>query len=136
MQRWRQPHGLFLRVVLAVVLANYLAQIPYYLYLYYFPTGAPPRLTGTLLLGLTLAWFLAGYVGLTRGSRAGYWLLLAFLATEVGFYSWNMLIQVTQATRPSSTCKSATPSSSRCSGSATSTSSRGSTALGPEGPCL
>jgi hypothetical protein len=100
MQRWRQRHGLFLKVVLGIVLANYLAQIPYYLHLYYFPYGAPPRLSGTILLGLTLVWFLVGYVGLARGSRWGYWLLVAFLVTEVGFYASNMLVQVTHGYPP------------------------------------
>lgn len=100
MQRWRQPHGLFLGIVLVVVLANYAAQIPYYLYLYYFPHGAPPSPTGTILLGLTLVWFLVGYAGLARGSRAGYWLLGGFLATEVGFYGWNMFVQVTHGYPP------------------------------------
>jgi hypothetical protein len=91
MQRARQ--ALILRTMLAVVLANYFAQIPYYLDVYYLPHGAPPRLAGTLALLFTLVWFVAGYVWLGRGSRVGYWVLLAFIATEFSFYLWNTGIQ-------------------------------------------
>lgn len=93
-------HRLFFASLLAVVLANYLAQIPYYLHLYFFPHRAAPPLSGTLLLLATLAWFLIGCIGLARGGRAGYWALLAFLIVEVGFYLYNMLLQVTHGYAP------------------------------------
>ncbi len=96
----RSNHQLFLWGVLAVVGGNYLAQIPYYLHVYYFPRGAAPAWGGTLLLGTTLAWFLAGFVLLARGSRIGYWLLLSFLLVEVTFYLRNMLTQVTHGFAP------------------------------------
>ncbi|MEO7002918.1 MAG: hypothetical protein ABI068_13955 [Ktedonobacterales bacterium] len=93
----------FLWVVFGVVIANYLAQIPYYLHLYYFPHHVPPSLSGSLLLGATLVWFLAGWLLLARGERllrAGYWLLLSFLLVEVVFYARNMLTQVTHGYPP------------------------------------
>ncbi len=96
----RSNHRVFLWCVLVVVGGNYLAQIPYYLHVYYIPHGAAPAWGGTLLLGATLAWFLAGFVLLARGSRAGYWLLLAFLLAEVTFYLRNMLTQVTHGFAP------------------------------------
>ncbi len=96
----RANHRIFLGSVLTVVGVNYLAQIPYYLHLYYLPHRALPALGGTLLLGATLVWFVAGYTLLERGSRAGYWLLLSFLLTEVTFYAHNMLIQVTHGYAP------------------------------------
>ena len=90
-----------LYAILIVVGANYLAQIPYYLYLYYFPHHAPPALFGTLLLVATFVWFLVGWLLLTRrGSRAGYWLLLAFLLTEFIFYFANMVNQVAHGFAP------------------------------------
>lgn len=85
--------GVFLWAVLVVVGANYLAQIPYYLHLYYIPHGALPSLRGSILLGLTLAWFLAGALGFARGRVWGSWLLATFLLTEVSFYALNMLNQ-------------------------------------------
>ncbi len=90
-----QQRKYFLWLVLLVVGANYLAQIPYYLHLYYFPHGALPNLRGSLMLGLTLLWFVAGYTLLARGRVAGYWLLLSFLFTEVGFYVFNVVNRVT-----------------------------------------
>lgn len=90
----------FLWAVLLVVGANYLAQIPYYLHLYYFPHGALPSLLGSILLGLTLAWFLAGALGFARGRAWGYWLLAMFLLTEVSFYALNMLNQALHGIPP------------------------------------
>lgn len=87
--------------ILVVVGANYLAQIPYYLYLYYFPRHAPPSLFGTALLAATFVWFLAGWLLLAqRGSRAGFGLLLTFLLTEFVFYAANMVNQVAHGFAP------------------------------------
>jgi hypothetical protein len=69
-------------VILAVVGVNYVAQVPYYLHLYYFPHRALPPLVGTIMLLATLVWFLLGWMLLMRRrSRIGYWLLLTFLLT-------------------------------------------------------
>lgn len=84
----------FLWLTLVVVGANYLAQIPYYLHLYYFPHGLPPSASGVALMGLTLLWFAAGWLGLARGHTAGYWLLLTFLLTEVSFYAHGIVNRV------------------------------------------
>jgi hypothetical protein len=100
MARSRQQRAHFLWLVLVVVGANYLAQIPYYLHLYYFPHGALPSASGSALLGLTLVWFLVGYAQLVRGSVKGYWLLLSFLVTEVFFYAHNIFTQVTHGYPP------------------------------------
>lgn len=87
--------------ILVVVGANYLAQIPYYLYLYYLPHRTLPPLFGTSLLAVTFIWFLAGWLLLARrGSQAGYWLLLTFLLTECIFYSLNMVNQVAHGFAP------------------------------------
>jgi len=74
------------RVLLVVVVANYLAQIVYYLDLYY---PQPMAISGTALLGLTLVWFLAGYVGTRRDWWMGRLLLLTYLLAMVGFYVAN-----------------------------------------------
>lgn len=90
----------FLLVVFVVVMANYVAQIPYYLRLYYFPHHAPPALWGTLALAATLAWFLVGFALLWRGRAAGYWLTLSFLVTETGFYLYNEINQIAHGYAP------------------------------------
>jgi len=96
----RANHRLFLWLMLAVVGANYLAQIPYYLHVYYIPRGAAPAWGGSLLLGATLAWFLAGYILLARGSRLGYWMVVSYLLVVVIFYARNMFTQVTHGFAP------------------------------------
>jgi hypothetical protein len=77
-------------VLIAVVLANYLAQIPYTLHLY----GLTPNARGVLLLGATFVWFAAGAMLLLRGRRVGYWLVLSFLATELAFYFRNEIMLI------------------------------------------
>jgi hypothetical protein len=94
MLRTEQQRKHFLWFVLLVVGVNYLAQIPYYLDAYYFAHGTLPNLRGSLLLGLTLLWFGAGYALLARGRTAGYWLLVSFLVAEVGFYAFNVANRV------------------------------------------
>lgn len=96
----RPNHQIFLWSMLAVVGQNYLAQIPYYLHVYYFPRGAAPAWGGSLLLGATLVWFLTGYILLTRGSRVGYWLVFSYLLVVVIFYLRNMITQVTHGFAP------------------------------------
>lgn len=87
--------------ILVVVGANYLAQIPYYLHLYYLPHRALPPLFGTSLLVATFVWFLAGWLLLARrGNLTGYWLLLTFLLTEFIFYFLNMVNQVAHGFAP------------------------------------
>jgi hypothetical protein len=80
----RQPP---LRILFWVVLADYLAQIPYYLINYYFPSQLPPAISAVVLLGLTLVWFLVGYFALRRRKSWGFWVLLSFLAVEALFYA-------------------------------------------------
>jgi len=80
-----------LRILFWVTILNYIAQIPYYLHNYYFPYHALPSLIGIVLLGVTLAWFLFGYIGTQKRKRLGYYLLLSFLVFEALFYFHTML---------------------------------------------
>jgi hypothetical protein len=83
----------FLKLLLAVVGANFLAQIPYYLHQYYLPSHAAPALVGLVLMGVVLAWFGVGFAGLRRGSRIGYYLTLTFLMVEWLFYLQTQIVQ-------------------------------------------
>jgi hypothetical protein len=78
---WRT--GLY--VLCAVTVLNYLAQIPYYIHFYGVHHVAPSPI-GMLLLALTFALFLAGYVYTLLGHRFGGSILFAFLILEFGFY--------------------------------------------------
>ncbi len=102
--KYGPKHGVdraLMYAILAVVGINYVAQVPYYLHLYYFPHRALPPLVGTMMLLATLVWFLLGWTLLMRRrSRSGYWLLLTFLLTETTFYLYNEFNQVTHGFAP------------------------------------
>jgi hypothetical protein len=78
-------------ILLTITIVNYLALIPYYLYNYYFPYHVLPSLRACILVGLTLVWFLGGYLGFRNKSRLGYFLLLTFLIIEALFYLMTIL---------------------------------------------
>src|SRR6185312_6553829 len=70
------------RILAALILLNFIAQIPYYLHLYYFRHHQPPNIVGSLLLGAVFALFVAGYALLAMHKPLGYVLLQTFLAME------------------------------------------------------
>jgi hypothetical protein len=72
-----------------VVIANYVAQVPYTWHLY----GASFSRAGVLLLGATLAWFLTALVLFRAARRAGYWLLLGYAVVQVPFYLNSEVLQ-------------------------------------------
>ena len=65
-----------------VVIANYIAQVPYTWHLY----GSTFSRTGAVLLGATFAWFLIAFATFRAGRRAGYWLLLGYALVQMLFY--------------------------------------------------
>jgi len=81
-----------LKFLFWVIIVNYVAQIPYYLYNYYFRYHVPPTMSSIVLLGLTLGWFVLGYVAVQRQKRFGYFVLLSFLLVEALFYAHTILL--------------------------------------------
>lgn len=80
-----------LHLLAAVVLLNYVAQIPYYIHFYGVRHVAPNYLGTGIFLVATLALFLVGYLLTLRAYRAGGWLLLLFLVLEfVGYLLHNL----------------------------------------------
>ncbi len=77
-------------VLFAVLLADFVAQAPYFLHLYYSPQHPLPDLKSSLLLGSVFALFLISFALLIYRQRAGYYLLLFYLALEFFFYFWNV----------------------------------------------
>ena len=71
-----------------IVVANYLAQIPYDIHQYH----GRVNLIGTSVLFLTLIWFLLGYTLLRKHKKIGYWLLLSFLLVQSLFYFINEVV--------------------------------------------
>jgi len=87
----QQIHTFQLRVLFGVTIANYVAQIPYYLHNYYIPYHVLPTLSGIVLLSLTLIWFLVGYIGVRKKHQYGYYFLLSFLVIEALFYALSII---------------------------------------------
>jgi hypothetical protein len=79
------PH--FLRPLVLVTLANYLALVPYYVHNDASAQHPLPGLRALFLVSLTLAWFLSGVRRVTRHSRFGRPVLLSFLLTEAALYA-------------------------------------------------
>lgn len=66
----KHQHRLVLQLLWGFVVANYVAQILYYLHEYYLPHRTPPNPSSTFLLTLTFTWVIVGYTGVARGRRA------------------------------------------------------------------
>ncbi len=72
-----------------IILANFVAQIFYFLRLYYTPQHPWPDPKSALVMGSVFALFLVGDLLLLERRRGGYALLAIFLALEFSFYVWN-----------------------------------------------
>ncbi len=78
-------------ILFLLILANFIAQIPYYLHLYYNPNNLLAQLRGGFLLLIVFAVFLLASFLLFKRTVIGYWLMVMFLAVEFLFYVWNTL---------------------------------------------
>ena len=82
-------------ILFLLILANFIAQIPYFLHLYYKPgMNLLTQLRPSLIMGFVFAVFLLASILLFKRTVAGYWLMLIFLAVEFLFYLWNTLGEV------------------------------------------
>ena len=78
-------------ILFLLILANFLAQIPYYLHLYYNPNNLLAQLRGGFLLLIVFVLFLLASILLFKRTVIGYWLMVMFLTVEFLFYVWNTL---------------------------------------------
>ena len=81
-------------ILFLLILANFLAQIPYYFHLYYNPNNLLAQVKGGFLLLIVFALFLLASFLLFKRTVIGYWLMVMFLALEFLFYVWNTLGEV------------------------------------------
>jgi len=78
-------------ILFLLILANFIAQIPYYLHLYYNPNHLLAQLRGGFLLLIVFVLFLLASFLFFKRTVIGYWLMVIFLAVEFLFYVWNTL---------------------------------------------
>lgn len=74
------------KVLLAVILADFVAQIPYFFHLYYRVQTLWITARSVLIMGMVFALFILASVLLLKRLRAGYQLMLIFLTIEGRFY--------------------------------------------------
>ncbi len=79
------------RVLFALTLLNFLAQIPYFIHLYLGRQSLVITLRSCLIMGSVLAFFLIASYLLFTGRRPGYALMLIFLAVEFLFYLFGVI---------------------------------------------
>jgi hypothetical protein len=74
--------------LVAVTIMNYAAQVPYSIHNGDFSAQRPLDVVrGTVLLGVTLAWFVLGLTAYVHKLRWGLAVLVSFLVTEALFYA-------------------------------------------------
>ena len=78
-------------VLFFLILANFIAQIPYYFHLYYNPNNLLGQARGVLIMSVVFAFFLLASLLLFKQKVLGYGLMVTFLAVEFLFYLWNTL---------------------------------------------
>jgi hypothetical protein len=74
-----------------LILANFIAQIPYFFHLYYHSQSLISSSKSFLIMGAVFLFFLTASIFTFTRHRIGYPLLLIFLAAEFLFYLWNTL---------------------------------------------
>ncbi len=79
------------RVLFALILLNFLAQIPYYLHLYAGRQAMSVTARSSLIMGFVFAFFLLASWLLFKGQRRGYPLMVAFLSCEFLFYLFGLV---------------------------------------------
>jgi len=83
-----------IQLLSGIILANFIAQIPYSIHQYGLSFLTNTR--GILLLGIPFIIFLAGYFLLSKKNRWGYRMLLAFLTLEFAFYVLTVVGEIAQ----------------------------------------
>jgi len=81
-------------ILFLLILANFIAQIPYYVHLYFNPNNVLAQAKGGLIMLLVFGVFLLASILLFKRQVLGYWLMVLFLSIEFLFYLWNTVGEV------------------------------------------
>lgn len=87
---WKRKTLIQVRILFGIILANFIAQVPYFFHLYYHKVSDLRRLLN-LPMGFVFALFLIGYILFVKHKKTGYWLLIVFLTMEFLFYLWDAI---------------------------------------------
>ena len=78
-------------ICFCLILANFIAQIPYFFHLYAFTQAASINLRSGLIMGAVFFFFMASTFLFFRKHPTGYWMMAAFLCAEFLFYFVNQV---------------------------------------------
>jgi hypothetical protein len=78
-------------VLFALILLNFLAQIAYFVHLYWGRQALSVTVRSFLIMGAVFAFFLAASWLFFTGRRHGYTMMLAFLSVEFLFYLFGLI---------------------------------------------
>ncbi len=79
------------KVMFFLILANFLAQIPYFFHLYFRSQAFLVSLRSFLIMGSVFAFFLIASFLLFNGKKRGYALMVVFLSVEFLFYAYGVV---------------------------------------------
>ena len=87
---WSKNINIQIKILSGIILANFIAQIPYFFHLYYHKFSDLKRLLN-MPMGSVFALFIIGYILFVMHKRSGYWLMILFLSMEFSFYLWGAI---------------------------------------------
>ncbi len=79
------------RILSALILADFVAQIPYFFHNHYASQPLAISIRSLIIMGVAFAFFLAATLLLFRRDRDGYPLMLLYLSVEFLFYLWGVI---------------------------------------------
>ncbi len=82
------------KLMFLVILANFLAQVPYFFHNYFGIQSLAISLRSFLILGSVFAFFLIASFLLFKGQRWGYPLMVVFLSVEFLFYLFGSITSI------------------------------------------
>ncbi len=79
------------KAMFVMILANFIAQIPYFFHLYFRTQVFLVSIRSFLIMGMVFAFFLIASILLFKGKRNGYPLMILFLSVEFLFYVYGLI---------------------------------------------
>lgn len=87
---WSKNINIQIKILFGIILANFIAQIPYFFHLYYHNSSDLKRLFNIPMV-LVFALFIIAYMLFVNRKKTGYYLMILFLSMEFLFYLWNTI---------------------------------------------
>ena len=90
---WSRNITIQIKTLFWIIMANFIAQVPYFFRLYFHKLSDLKRLLSIPMI-LVFALFIIAYILFVQHKKIGYWLMLLFVSMEFLFYLWNTVGEV------------------------------------------